>query len=134
MNEGTFFYLRLKIKICLFGIADRLTCFDATQKYFWPILERFFLFTWYVWHFDSLRFRTFRSILIRCVSMCLLEINWMLANNQCRIFLRFIQASNNESRPWITKCEPRNKQCANLHNELHQWLKNDKMGDIGKSR
>ena len=69
----------------------------------------FLFFTRYVWHFDSLCFRTFWSILKRCASMGLLEINWTLANNQYRIFLRFIQASNNESRPWITKCEPRNK-------------------------
>ena len=75
-------------------------------------------------HFNSLRFQRFRAILIRCASMRLLKIDWSLANNQYRIFLRFIQASNNESRLWITKCEPRNKQHANLHNEeLPQWLK-----------
>ena len=50
--------VRLKMKICLFGVTDRLMCFGT-----------FFYFTRYVWHFDSLHFQTFRSILIRCASI-----------------------------------------------------------------
>ena len=38
------------------------------KKTFWPVLECFLFFlTLYVWHFNSVRFRTFRSILIPCM-------------------------------------------------------------------
>ena len=38
-------HVRLKIKICLFGIADRLACFGATQNFFSPFWNVLFFYS-----------------------------------------------------------------------------------------